>query len=88
MHLKHTFETMELDDQIVAVPVGERAAELRGVIKMNETSAFIFECLKTETSEEAIVDALSKEYNAPLQVLKNDVHQYIESFRKRGLLIE
>ena len=36
MKIKYTFEKMELDGEIVAVPVGERAADFRAVLYVNE----------------------------------------------------
>lgn len=77
---------MELDDRILAVPVGSHSDELRGVIKLNETAALIFNLLKEETTEENIVDELKEVYDVPLEVLKTDVHSYIEGFQKEGLL--
>ena len=62
MKLKYNFETMELDDQIVAVPVGEGSQEFRGVVKLNESAMEIFSLLKEETTEEAVIAALRQRY--------------------------
>ena len=86
MHLKYAFDTMELDELTIAVPVGESVSQFRGVIKLNETSAFILELLKYEISEEEIVNALEKEYDAPRELIIEDVRRYISEFEKRGLL--
>lgn len=88
MRLKYTFENVELEDQIVAVPLGEGADQMHGIIKMNEVAAFIFELLKEETTEETIIDAMEKEYNVPRSVLVADVHRYVEDFMKKGLVVE
>ena len=87
MHLKYTFEIMELSDQIIAVPIGDNVQAFRGVIKLNETSAFIFELLKEDITEDIIVDKLEMEYNAPKELLIHDVRRYIQEFNERGLLI-
>ena len=87
MHVKKTLEPMELDDQIVAVPVGELAKEYHGVIKLNETGAFLLEHLKEETTEEALVAALAKEYDGSPEQLSKDVHRYLALFREKGFLI-
>ena len=55
MKAKYTFEIMEIDDQMMAVPVGEVADELHGILKLNQSAAAILELLKEETSEEEIV---------------------------------
>ena len=36
--------------------------KFKGIVKNNETAAFIVECLKSDTTESAIVDKLLTEY--------------------------
>lgn len=87
MHLKYTFETIELDDHIIAVPIGINSDKVRKVVKLNETAALIFDMLKVETTEMKIVEDIMKKYDVPLDVLKADVHSYIEAFMKEGLIV-
>lgn len=86
MKLKYNFETMELDDRVVAVPVGENVSVFRGVIKMNDTAARILDLLKDDTTEKAIIDSLAEEYEAPLEAIANDVHEYISELQAKGFL--
>ena len=86
MRLKYEFEMVELDDQIIAVPVGEHVKDFHGVVKLNETAAFIFRLLSTDTTEAAIVDALRNEYDAQDERLSTDVHKYVNDFQEKGLL--
>ena len=87
MKLKYRFEMMSLEDQMVAIPVGEEAGEFLGVVKLNETAAFIFNLLKDEITEETIIDALDKVYNVPREKLTNDVRRAINEFQEKGLLV-
>ena len=87
MRLKYTFEKMNLGNRTIVVPVDVEDDMFQGVIELNETAAYIFNLLNQEKSESEIVDAMEKEYNAPLDVLKTDVHNYIENFRENGLLV-
>lgn len=84
--LKYTFETMELDDVLVAVPVEEGASEFHGVIKLNETAAYIFRLLQDEITEEQIIDAVAREYDAPKREIASDVKEYLEDFKQHGVL--
>lgn len=86
MRLKQTFEVMELDDQIIAVPVGDGASQVHGLFKMNETAAFVFKLLQKGMTEQEIVDVMKKEYNAPEEKLSEDVHKCIETFIKMDLI--
>ena len=86
MRLKYDFETMKLDDWIVAIPVGENASKFQGVVKLSETATIIFELLRNVTSFEEIVDELSKQFDAPKEVITKDVTRLIEDFTEKGLL--
>ena len=77
MKLKYQFETMQLDDQVVAVPVGGDTARLQGVIKMNGSAAEIFQMLVQDTSEAEIVASLMKEYK---DSSAEEIQEYVRSF--------
>ncbi len=85
MKLKFTFESMKLEDAIIAVPVGNSAETFRGVIKLNDSAAEIFELLKEETSEEEIITILKERYgNDPK--LEGFVQCTIEYLTREGIL--
>ncbi len=86
MKLKYTFEIMEIDDQLMAVPVGENADELHGIVRLNKTGSFIFECLKEDISEEEIVEKLSEKYDSSLDEVKEDVRSYLSQLKEAGLI--
>lgn len=88
MKSKYTFEKMELDGEIVAVPVGEGAAELHAVLNVNEEAMRILELLQEETTEENIVAQLLKEYEGKKEEIAPLVSAYIRQLFQEGLLEE
>ena len=88
MKLKYTFEKMELDGEVIAVPVGESAAELHAVLNVNEEAMRILELLQGETTEERIVDQLMKEYEGKKEEIASLVHIFIDQLRREELLEE
>lgn len=86
MKAKFTFEIMELDDSMVAVPVGDGAEQFRGVLKVNDTAAAILKLLEQETSEDAIVASLMKEYSGEKGEICGYVHEYIENLKSEGIV--
>lgn len=86
LKLKFLFETMELDGQVVAVPIGTNVEEFRGVIKMNETAARILELLKNDISEDDIINKLMNEYDASRELISDDVRKCISEFQSKGIL--
>lgn len=79
---------MELDGEIVAVPVGDGAAELHAVLNLNEEAMRILELLREETSEQQIVSQLLSEYKGTADEIQPLVHAFIEQLRQEGLLEE
>ena len=88
MKLKYTFDLIEVDNHMVAVPVDGGAQAYHGVVKLNESAASIFRRLQNETSEDAVVESLLNEYNAPKESLISAVHKCITELRKKDLLDE
>jgi len=86
MKLKFDVEIMEMDDASVAVPVGDGAEAFHGVLKLNESGAFILRLLQNETTEEAIVDAILKEYSGDREQITKYVHDYVGTLQQAGLL--
>ena len=56
MKLKNDFITQDIDDTQFLVPLGHES--FNGIVRSNETAAFIVNCLKEETTPERIVDAM------------------------------
>lgn len=86
MKLKSTFLSQDIDDTRFLVPIGGEA--FSGIAKGNSSAAFIMDCLKTDTTEEQIVDAMCKKYDAPRDEIAADVHEVLEKLRSIGALEE
>ncbi len=64
-------------------------SRFKGLIKSNETAAFIVECLKTDTTEDEITDKLLTKYSgADRQTVLGDVKSIIAKLRSIGALEE
>lgn len=88
MRLKEGFILHEVGEEHMAVATGEAAKSFNGIIRNNETAAYIFELLQKETTEEAIVAAMCQRYDADESVIAADVARIIAKVREAGLLNE
>ena len=86
MKLKPDFISQDIDDVRFLVPVG--AESFRGLVKGNKTAAFIVDCLKEETTEEAIVDAMCAKFDAPREQIASDVSKVLETLKSINALTE
>lgn len=87
MRLRFDFTLMELDGEIIAVPISDGASDFHGVIKLNEEAKVIFDLLQTETTKEIIVESLAKEYSTPKDDLGRMVGEFLEKLAQADLLI-
>ena len=84
MKLKPGFITHMLGKEQMMVAAGPAAKTFHGLVRSNETAAFIVDCLKEETTEEAIVDAMLETYEAPRETVERDVHEIVEKLKGIG----
>lgn len=88
MKLKAGFITHSMGDEHVLVATGEAAEKFRGIARSNETAAFIVDCLKEETTLDAIVGRMCAEYDAPEETIRADVRKILDTLRSIGALDE
>lgn len=88
MKLRQGFVTHKVGDEHVMLAVGAAKEAFRGIATSNETSAFILERLKTETTREAIIDAMLAEYNADRTTIAAGVDKILGKLREIGALEE
>ena len=88
MKSKYMFEKMELDGEIVAVPIGEDSADFHAVLNLNEEAMRILELLQKETTVNDIVAQLMSEYSGSEEMIRSMVAAFIQQLRQENLLIE
>lgn len=86
MKLKDGFVTHEMGGEQIMVATG--AASFSGLVRSNSTAAFIVECLKVETTREAIIDTMLKRYDATEEIISADVDMVLGKLRSIKALDE
>ena len=77
-----------LGTEYLAVPSGPAAARFNGLIMLNETGAFLLRALENETDRESLLRQLSDTYDAPEELLRKDLEDFLARMRELGLLEE
>lgn len=88
MKLKYQFETVDMGEEIVAVPVGKDAERIHGVLKLNQSGKEILDLLSKEATEAFIIEKLTKKYDNDHNALSSNVYHFIEELRTLGLIDE
>ena len=84
MKLNPVFLTHGVDGEYYMVSTSNSL--FKGIVKSNETAAFIVECLKTDTTPSEIVDKILDEYDGvDRATVTKDVSAIIEKLRSINL---
>lgn len=87
MKLNPKFLTHETFGEHYMIGTGDTA--FNGIVKSNETAAFIIECLKSETTQDEVIDRLLAEYEGACRdTVSRDVEGVIRKLRGIGALEE
>lgn len=86
MKLKTGVILTKLDGQTVAVAVGEAGKVFKGMMKMNETAAFLTEKLQSERTERELVDCLLEEYRVDEETALRNVRYVVDQLSGIGLI--
>ena len=70
----------------VVVPVGEAVKNIKGMITLNGAAELIWKALEQGKSYEEIVALLKAEYDAPEDVLRNDLTAFLDKLESYKIL--
>lgn len=88
MRIVSGFILREVIGETVAIPSGDSAHQLSGLVALNGSGKFLFQLLQTEQSEESLVNALLDAYDVDPATAKQDVTEFLAMLRQNGLLAE
>ena len=78
----------EFADECVLVPLGPAAEEFKGVLTLNEESAFLIRQMQESRTKEELVSLLTGEYDVDADTAGRHVEEFLSSLRGMGLLEE
>ena len=88
MLINKDFTIQKVGSAYVAVPVGKTSQEFHGMVRLNETGAFLWKLMaEKDVSEDELVDALLKEYDVAREIAAADVHKIVEVLAEKGVFI-
>ena len=80
MKLKNGFVTHESAGKQILLSA---SGGFNGLVKSNKTAAFIIDCLKSETNENEIINALLEKYDVARDVVEKDVKSWSQCRKGR-----
>lgn len=88
MQIKPGFAMRNIAGSNIVVPVGAAASDFNGMITLNDTGAFLWNCFLQPTTQVQVVEALMAEYEVDRQRAERDVDHFAQLLRSNNLLAE
>ena len=88
MRLNGEFIVRQVADEVLALPTGDTAFKLNGMIMLNEVSLVIWKCLEHDTDMASIVQAVTEQFDVSATQAQADIEAFVDQLRKANLLIE
>ncbi len=87
MKIKDGFVLRKVCEEFVVVAVGRQTLDFKGIIRLNDTGAFLWEQLQKECTAAELAAALAAEYAVDADTARADADEFIQSLRAADLLV-
>ena len=88
MKLRGEFVVRKIMDNTVAVPVGQTALQINGMVMLNDVSKVIWEQLEQGADVEAMVAAVTQSFEVSDREAREDIIEFLDKLRAAQLLDE
>ena len=88
MQIKPGFAMRKIAGSNIVVPVGAASSDFNGMITLNDTGAFLWNCFLQPTTEAQVVEALMHEYEVERQRAAADVAHFAALLREFSVVRE
>lgn len=88
MKIKNGFAKREIAGSYIVVPVGNTSREFNGMITLNESGSFFWDCFCNDITVEQAVEKVTAEYEVDPAVAKKDIEAFLDMLRENGLVEE
>ncbi|MBQ7172572.1 MAG: PqqD family protein [Clostridia bacterium] len=87
MKINKDFTIQKVGSSFVAVPVGETSKNFHGMVRLNETGAFLWKKLtEADQTEDSLVAALLEEYDVSEELARKDVQTLVHALQEGKIL--
>ena len=84
MKRSSSFLLQNVAGTVVVVPVGEATAKFPGMMRLNETGAYLWGLLEQEQTVDSLTQALMAQYEIDEETAQRDVEAFLEKLRPTG----
>ena len=85
MGINKGFLLKKVGNEYMIIPTNNNKVLMNKIFNINEVGADIYKTLENGLSVAETIDELLKEYDIDKETLTNDVLEFVEELRKRGI---
>ena len=86
MKIKANFVLREIVDTWVVLPLADKTIDATSMLTLNETGVVLWKALETGCDLDALVSALTAEYNVSAVQAKADAEEFVQKLLNAGYL--
>ena len=86
MKIKSGFAKREIAGSIIVVPVGKTSLEFNGMITLNESGSFFWDCFTNDITVDDAVKMVTDEYDVDEDRARADIEAFVEMLKENNLL--
>ena len=86
MKIQPGFTLKEVADSFVIVPTGSNIVDFSAMITINETGAFLWECLKEDITMEELCDKMCAEYDVDRDTALADIEEFTNALKSKKVI--
>ncbi|MCM1286574.1 MAG: PqqD family protein [Acetobacter sp.] len=86
MKIKKGFAKREIAGSTIVVPVGTANKEFNGMITLNHSASFFWDCFCKDISIDKAVQMVVNEYDIDEQTARKDIENFVNMLKENNLL--
>lgn len=87
MKIKSGFAKREIAGSNIVVPVGKEANEFNGMITLNDSASFFWDCFQNDITIDEAIKLVTDEYDVDAQRARADIEKFISLLESNNLLV-
>ncbi|MGN1203150.1 MAG: PqqD family protein [Eubacterium sp.] len=88
MKIKSGFAKREIAGSNIVVPVGRKSREFNGMITLNDSGSFFWDCFCSDITVDEVVKKVTDEYDVDEGTARRDIEGFVKMLRENDLLDE
>lgn len=88
MKIKEDYVLRQVADIYVVLPLGQATVAFNGMVKLNESGAFLWRQMEAGTTREALADLLTAEYDVSREEALADIDAFVATLKTVGCIEE